>query len=159
MPVITLCTDGGGLNPGPGGWAAILLFGGRARVVTGCLGQSTNNQMETEAVTGGLLALRKPCDVHIVTDSQYVEFGLRRLMRNSMLKTNVDFWKRCNQAMKGHRIVNITHVDGHKGHPWNELCDSFSSFCATNQVAFDATFPEQVMLDMSLKAVRAKGLG
>ncbi|HEY9721706.1 MAG TPA: ribonuclease HI, partial [Oscillatoriaceae cyanobacterium] len=74
---VTLYADGCSLgNPGPGGWAAVLEFRGVEKEVTGGEPQSTNNRAELLAVITGLRALKRPCRVKVVTDSQYVIKGM-----------------------------------------------------------------------------------
>jgi len=60
-------------NPGPGGWAAILIYQGREKVVSGGEMDTTNNRMELQAAIGALSAVRRRCPLRIVTDSQYVK--------------------------------------------------------------------------------------
>jgi len=76
--VITIYTDGAcEPNPGPGGWAAILLYTdsvGRVhrREISGNEEESTNNRMEIMGVLEALRALKEPCHVRVFSDSQYV---------------------------------------------------------------------------------------
>jgi ribonuclease HI len=63
-------------NPGPGGWACLLRCVGHERVLSGGEAATTNNRMELVAVIRGLRALNQPCEVEIVTDSQYVQRGM-----------------------------------------------------------------------------------
>ena len=67
-------------NPGPGGWGVLLRAGEREREFWGGEAQTTNNRMELQAVISGLQALRPGCEVHIVTDSQYVMKGVTEWM-------------------------------------------------------------------------------
>jgi len=80
-------------NPGPGGWACLRRCAGRERVLSGGEKATTNNGMELLAAIEGLRALNEPCEVEIVTDSQYVERGmsehLQRWEANGWL-TNVE---------------------------------------------------------------------
>jgi ribonuclease HI len=59
-------------NPGPGGWATILVYRGHERELHGGEPRTTNNRMELEAVIEGLRALKEPCAVTVRTDSRYV---------------------------------------------------------------------------------------
>ena len=63
-------------NPGPGGWAAILLYGEAEKVISGGAAMTTNNRMELMAVIAALRALKRPCEVVVVTDSEYVRLAL-----------------------------------------------------------------------------------
>src|SRR5262245_7551369 len=73
LPEVTLTTDGAARgNPGPGGWAALLQFGVRERLLTGEGPEhTTNNAMELYAAAAALEALKQPCRVRLRTDSQY----------------------------------------------------------------------------------------
>src|ERR1700730_10794772 len=88
MKTIRLITDGACLgNPGPGGWASILRFGDRKREIFGCAPHTTNNRMELTAAIEGLRAIKEPCEVEVVTDSEYVKNGITQW---------IHAWKRKN---------------------------------------------------------------
>ena len=71
---VELWTDGAcSGNPGPGGWAAVLLWKGHERELSGGDPHTTNNRMELMGVIEGLRALRRPSRVRILTDSAYLE--------------------------------------------------------------------------------------
>ena len=75
--VVDIYTDGACRgNPGPGGWAALLSAGGREKEISGAQIQTTNNRMELQAVIAALQALKRPVDVRLYTDSQYVRRGI-----------------------------------------------------------------------------------
>ena len=70
---VTIYTDGAcSGNPGPGGWAAILMAGGAKKELSGGERDTTNNRMELMAVIEGLAALKRPCKVDVYSDSAYV---------------------------------------------------------------------------------------
>ena len=74
MKKVELYTDGAcSGNPGPGGFAAILLFEGKEKTVSGGEQDTTNNRMELMAVIEGLSSLNEPCEVELYTDSKYVQ--------------------------------------------------------------------------------------
>jgi ribonuclease HI len=76
---VILFTDGSCLgNPGPGGWAYLLRCGSVEEELSGTASHTTNNRMELQAVIAGLSALREPCAVRVVTDSQYVQRAMTR---------------------------------------------------------------------------------
>ena len=76
-PRVTIYTDGAcSGNPGPGGWGALLLFGGARKEMSGGEPQTTNNRMELTAAIMALEALKRPCAVDLWTDSQYVRQGI-----------------------------------------------------------------------------------
>ena len=79
MKDVTIYTDGAcSGNPGAGGWGTILSYNGREKELCGAEQQTTNNRMELTAVIEGLRALKEPCRVLIVTDSQYVVNGIEK---------------------------------------------------------------------------------
>jgi ribonuclease HI len=133
-PHVTIFSDGGcSPNPGPGAWAAILRSGDREKELTGGEAQTTNNRMELTAVTRALEALKTPCQVTIVTDSQYVADAFRQKW---LEKWNRKGWKTANKEPVKNQdlwvvldnLVAKHHVTwewtrGHSGHPENERCD------------------------------------
>lgn len=130
---VELFTDGACLgNPGPGGWGALLRFGSRERELSGGETQTTNNRMELMAAIAGLEALKRPCEVVLTTDSQYVKKGVEEWMakwrangwRTSDRKPvkNQDLWERMSTALIGHRVT-WKWVKGHAGHTENERVD------------------------------------
>lgn len=136
--LVKLFTDGAcSGNPGPGGWAYILKHpaSGQVREASGAEWETTNNRMELMGPIEGLASLKRPCQVELVTDSQYVAKGIKEWMPNwkrrgwqrkegNALKPvmNVDLWKRLDELLAGHQ-VRVTHVLGHRGHAENEACD------------------------------------
>lgn len=123
-------------NPGPGGWAAVLEHDGRERELYGFEPDTTNNRMELRAVIEALEALKRDCDVRIVTDSQYVMKGVTEWMGNwkrrgwrTAARTpvrNVELWQRLDQALARHR-VDWEWVRGHAGHAGNERADALAN--------------------------------
>ena len=76
MKNITIYTDGAcSGNPGPGGWAALLIYGDKTREISGGLPYTTNNKMELQATIEALKQLKEPCIVELYTDSKYVLQG------------------------------------------------------------------------------------
>lgn len=132
-PQVELFTDGACLgNPGPGGWAALLRTGAHERELSGAEADTTNNRMELMAAIGGLEALKRPCRVRIVTDSQYVKRGVEEWMANWRRRgwktadgkpvKNRDLWERLSAVLAGHE-VRWNWVRGHAGHAENERVD------------------------------------
>ncbi|MGO9463116.1 MAG: ribonuclease HI [Isosphaeraceae bacterium] len=135
---VRLFTDGAcSGNPGPGGWAFILQHPATGLSIekSGAELDTTNNRMELTGAIEGLAALKRPCDVTLVTDSQYVAKGISEWMPkwkrqgwqrkegNSFKPViNIDLWKRLDALVGVHR-VRVEHVLGHRGHPENEACD------------------------------------
>ena len=123
-------------NPGPGGWGALLRFKGKEKELHGGERETTNNRMELMAVIEALGSLKRPCQVHVITDSQYVMKGItewiggwkRRNWKNSSNKPvkNADLWMRLDKAVSAHD-VRWSWVRGHTGHPGNECADALAN--------------------------------
>ena len=133
MSVVEAFTDGACLgNPGPGGWAALLRAQGSERMLAGADPATTNNRMELMAAIGALEALKRPCEVVLVTDSRYVMQGIEEWVpkwrvngwRTADKKPvkNQDLWQRLAAAVGPHR-VRWQWVRGHNGHAENERVD------------------------------------
>ena len=125
---ITIYTDGAcdiHADEQPGGWAAILCATDQSgsvikeSVLSGGREMTTNNQMELTAVIEGLNALKRPSEVTIVSDSQYVIDIANRVKKS---RVNAELWKRYFQLAATHQ-VNWIYVAGHSGHAYNERCD------------------------------------
>lgn len=134
---VDLFCDGSCLgNPGPGGWAALLVTrkdgAKHEKMIVGGLAATTNNQMELRAAIEGLKALKRPCRVHIVTDSNYVIKGMtewrhgwvKRGWLNSQKKPveNRPLWEELIAAAAPHEVT-WEWVKGHAGHPENTRVD------------------------------------
>lgn len=131
-PEVRLVTDGAcSGNPGPGGWACLLSMGEHRKELSGGEGSTTNNRMELTALLQGLLALKKPCRVHVVSDSKYVidafEQGwLEKWQAKGWKKVkNPDLWQAIVLARRGHDLT-FEWVQGHAGHPENERADALA---------------------------------
>ena len=133
-------TDGACLgNPGPGGWAALLRWGGIERELAGGEADTTNNRMELMAAIAALEALREPCTVILTTDSQYVRQGILDWLANWIRRgwktaggdpvKNRDLWERLQAAAAPHE-VDWRWVKGHSGHPENERVDQLARIAA-----------------------------
>ena len=119
-------------NPGPGGWAALLRYGDTEKMFSGAEEQTTNNRMELMAAIEALEQLKKPMDVVLTTDSQYVKDGITKWIGGWKRKgwitsqkkpvKNVDLWKRLDAAVANHS-VEWKWVKGHSGHTENEMVD------------------------------------
>jgi ribonuclease HI len=140
--VIHIWTDGACLgNPGPGGWGALLRWNGHEKELSGGEPDTTNNRMELMAAIQALEALKRPSEVILTTDSQYVRKGITEWMFNwkkNGWKTsakkpvkNADLWLRLDQAVARHQI-DWKWVKGHSGHPENEKADELASEAAKN---------------------------
>ena len=143
MKQVQLITDGACLgNPGPGGWAYVLRFGDLKREMSGFVPQTTNNRMELMAAIEGLGALTEPCQVEVVTDSEYVKNGITTWIhswKKNGWKTaakkpvvNQDLWMELEQATAGHDI-RWTWTKGHANHEDNNRCDELATRAARDQ--------------------------
>ncbi|MFK8010508.1 MAG: ribonuclease HI [Marinicellaceae bacterium] len=139
---IQMFTDGSCLNnPGPGGWAALLRHNNKEKIFSGCMSETTNNQMELMAVIEGLKVLKKPCDIELFSDSKYVIDGFTKWMdgwkKRNWKKSdkkpvlNQELWKQLDKNAIGHNI-NWHWVKGHSGHPENERVDQVARQEAEN---------------------------
>ena len=137
MTEVKIYTDGACRgNPGPGGWAAVLMTRGTERELSGAEAHTTNNRMELTAAIRALEALKRPCEIDLYTDSQYVKNGIttwildwkRRHWRTADRKPvkNVDLWQRLDELVGGHKIT-WHWVRGHSGHPINERVDALAN--------------------------------
>ena len=139
MNRIEMYTDGACKgNPGPGGWGVLLRAPGHEKELYGGEPQTTNNRMELTAVIEGLRALKRPCEVDLYLDSQYVRQGITewvagwkaRGWRTSTKQPvkNVDLWQKLDAlvAEGGHRI-QWHWVRGHAGHEGNERADALAN--------------------------------
>ena len=134
---VQIFTDGAcSGNPGPGGWGAVLRFGGVEKELCGGENNTTNNRMELTAVIEALSALKEPCKVTLTTDSKYVcDAVLQRWVyswqKNGWKKAdkkpalNVDLWERLLPLLEIHE-VDFYWVKGHAGHAENERCDTLA---------------------------------
>lgn len=137
MERATIYTDGACLgNPGPGGWAAIVVRGGEERELTGFDPATTNNRMELLAAIEALRSLGSPAEVDLHTDSQYLRNGmtdwLARWKRNGWRTAartavkNADLWRALDE-LAGRHVIRWHWVRGHDGHPENERCDALAN--------------------------------
>lgn len=151
---VKIYTDGAARgNPnGPGGYGVIIQYidGNGAlheREYSQGYNKTTNNRMELMAVIIGLEALKKPCNVELYTDSQYVV----RAFNDGWLKSwiakgwkrgknepvkNRDLWERLLKAKEPHNVTFIW-VKGHAGHPQNERCDKLATGAADGDNRID----------------------
>ena len=150
---VTIYSDGSSRgNPGPGGFGTVLHFvdaGGtlHSKELSAGYRLTTNNRMELMGVITGLEALKRPCDVEIISDSQYVvnafnqnwiEGWIKRGWKNAQKKpvANPDLWKRLLAAVEKHDSVTWTWIKGHAGHEFNERCDELATAAADDQSAW-----------------------
>lgn len=152
---VTIYSDGSSRgNPGPGGFGTVLHYvTPKGELVKLELSQgyieTTNNRMELMGVISGLEALNRPCDVKVVSDSQYVIKAFNEHWIDSWVKSNwkrksgpvlnSDLWKRLLKAMEPHK-VSFEWIKGHAGHPENERCDELATKAADEE-------PSKLLID------------
>ncbi|WP_200966218.1 ribonuclease HI [Insulibacter thermoxylanivorax] len=137
MKEVVIYTDGAcSGNPGPGGWAAVLMYKGHIKEISGAEPETTNNRMELTAVIRALEMLKEPCKVQCYSDSAYLVNCFRERWyigwqqngwKNSKGKPveNQDLWIRLLELMDIHEVTYIK-VKGHSDNEWNNRCDALA---------------------------------
>jgi ribonuclease HI len=137
MDKVEIFTDGACKgNPGVGGWGALLIAGTKEKELFGGEKDTTNNRMELMAVIQALGALKRPCNIVLHCDSQYVLKGITEWITGWKAKgwktasrapvKNVDLWQALDQARTQHKI-EWKWVKGHDGDPGNERADQLAN--------------------------------
>ncbi len=137
MKTVTVFTDGAcSGNPGPGGWAAILRYGGAEKVLSGGAADTTNNRMELLGVISALEALKEPCRVELYSDSKYVIDALQKrwvwgwkqrgwIKSDKKPALNRDLWERLLPLVEKHEMV-YHWIKGHAETEENNRCDQLA---------------------------------
>lgn len=136
MKRVTIYTDGAcSGNPGPGGWAAVLIYGKFKREMSGGEADTTNNRMELMGVIKALEALKEPCEARLYTDSRYIADALtkgwlkswqaRGWRRKEGELKNPDLWRRVWELADTHEL-NVSWVKGHADNEYNKRCDELA---------------------------------
>jgi ribonuclease HI len=149
---VSVFTDGACLgNPGPGGYAAILVHEPHRREIVGAFRRTTNNRMELMAVIKALEALKQPCAIDLFSDSEYVVNSLskgwaRKWKANGWRRSpggvvpNWDLWQQLLALVDVHEL-RVQWVRGHAGHAENERCDALATAAAAaNPAEIDAGY-------------------
>ncbi|HVR53554.1 ribonuclease HI [Pseudorhodoferax sp.] len=139
MNHVEIYTDGACKgNPGPGGWGVVLKSGTLEKELFGGELATTNNRMEMTAVIEALAALKKPCEVTLYLDSEYVRKGITEWVKGWKARgwvtstkqpvKNVELWQKLDAlvATSGHKI-DWRWVRGHAGNPGNERADALAN--------------------------------
>ena len=140
---VKIITDGSCLgNPGRGGWAAILRYGEHKKEVYGSSAHTTNNRMELTAAIEALRSLRVPCEVEIVTDSEYLKNGITKWIANWRRRNwmttenkpvvNRDLWEDLDALVALHKI-KWSWTKGHASHADNNRADELATTAARDQ--------------------------
>lgn len=133
---VEIWTDGAcSGNPGPGGWGAILHYGGHEKALKGGERLTTNNRMELKAAIEALQSLNRSCEVIVHTDSQYLRGGItgwieswkRNGWRTAAKKPvkNEDLWRALDAAVERH-TVEWRWVKGHADDELNVRADQLA---------------------------------
>lgn len=135
----TVYTDGAcSGNPGPGGWGAVVVCGGRYEEFGGREELTTNNRMEMQAALEGLRRAGAASRLHVVTDSRYLHDGISKWIHGWKRKgwrkadggevLNRDLWEALDAVARRPGVrVTWEHVRGHAGHAMNERCDAIAT--------------------------------
>lgn len=134
---VEIYTDGAcSGNPGPGGWAAVLMYGDKKKEISGGEAQTTNQRMEMKAAVEALKALKYPCEVNLYSDSAYLVNAFKqgwteRWQRNGWITSqktpvaNKDLWEELLQLTRTHNVKFIK-VKGHSDNEYNNRCDELA---------------------------------
>lgn len=140
--VVEIYTDGSASpNPGPGGWAAVVVEAGRRRDLSGGEAHTTNNRMELRAALEALQVLPRSKQIRVHTDSQYLRLGITEYLadwertgwktRARQPVANQDLWQALVEALAGRKVTWVW-VRGHAGNPLNEAADQLAQKAASH---------------------------
>jgi ribonuclease HI len=145
MKPVTIVCDGSSLGNGTGrtraAAVAVLDYQGLRKIVGQYLGNLTNQQAEIIAACLGLEALKQPCRVTLVSDSEYVVKTMQGLYKR---KANLDYWQRLERAARPHQVT-WTWTRGHAGHEAQEKCDQAARLIAEQGVVDERALDEILM--------------
>lgn len=145
--VVTIYTDGGASpNPGPGAWAALLMYRDTARFISGFDLHTTNNRMELLAAISGLKALNRATVAQAFTDSKYLQDGISKWVHtweqrnwrtaDKKLVLNRDLWMELMEQVKIHHVT-WKWVRGHASDRYNHFVDLLVGATIANRKAID----------------------
>ena len=141
MQKVTIYTDGAcSGNPGPGGWAAVLIYGEHKKEISGGCRETTNNIMELTAILEALKALKTECEVELYSDSAYSVNAFNQGWIYNWIKKgwktadkkevkNKEIWQEIYDLTKKHKVT-FNKVKGHSDVELNNRCD----FLATEAI-------------------------
>lgn len=132
MAEILIYTDGScDPNPGPGGWAALIIADGEQQMISGSVAEATNNRMELLAALEAIRTQKNGSRIVVHTDSQYLKKGITEWMDDWKLRNwkrkggklaNVDLWKALSKEIERFELYWVW-VRGHAGDRFNEKVD------------------------------------
>lgn len=142
MEKVTIYTDGAcSGNPGPGGWAAVLIYKDARKEISGGKKETTNNEMEITAVLEALKILKRPCEIMIYSDSAYVVNTFNKgwiytWVRNNWVRKDVktkkeeqvknkELWEELYLLCQKHKVI-FNKVKGHSDVELNNRCDELA---------------------------------
>ena len=137
MEKVVIYTDGAcSGNPGPGGWAAVLMYKDNKKEISGGQKDTTNNVMELTAVIEALKLLKRPCKVDLYSDSAYVVNAflqnwilgwIKNGWKNSSKEEvkNKELWQELFSLTKIHDVT-FHKVKGHADNEYNNRCDELA---------------------------------
>lgn len=137
MKTVEIYTDGAcSGNPGKGGWCAILMYGGKEKILSGGDPDTTNNRMEVYAAVAGLSALKERCAVNLYSDSAYLVNAVEQrwldgwrargwVTSGNQPVKNKDLWLSLCECLQRHEVTFIK-VKGHADNEYNNLCDKYA---------------------------------
>ncbi len=143
MKKVLIYTDGAcSGNPGPGGYAAVLLYGEHEREISGAEENTTNQRMELQAAIAALETLKEPCHVILHSDSAYLvnafnQNWLGKWQRNGWQNShrqpveNRDLWESLLEQAGRHRVEWVK-VRGHSDNELNNRCDKLARQAVTS---------------------------
>ena len=145
MKKVKVITDGAcSGNPGPGGWAAILRYNELTKEVFGFAPHTTNNRMELTAAIEGLRAIKEPCEVEVVTDSEYVKNGITTWIHNWKKRNwltsdkkpvvNQDLGMDLDEQVSRHQATWVW-TKGHASHADNNRADELATRAAREKIS------------------------
>ncbi|MCI9063673.1 MAG: ribonuclease HI [Clostridia bacterium] len=137
MQKVIIYTDGAcSGNPGPGGWAAILIYGDNKKEISGGSENTTNNIMELTAILEGLKALKVECEAEVYSDSAYSVNAFNQGWIYNWIKKgwktaggepvkNKEIWQELYDLTKKHKVT-FNKVKGHSDDELNNRCDELA---------------------------------
>ena len=137
MQKVTIYTDGAcSGNPGPGGWAAVLIYGEHKKEISGGCRETTNNIMELTAILEALKALKTECEVELYSDSAYSVNAFNQGWIYNWIKKgwktadkkevkNKEIWQEIYDLTKKHKVT-FNKVKGHSDVELNNRCDELA---------------------------------